>query len=146
VAKDALNKPSGQTGAADRDGLQGARLAVATAASLLLTACASDPKTLYAWGDYPDHIYHYLKGEDAGYHEAIQALEEHARMADADRRDLPPGFRAHLGLLYLKNGQPDKAVGYFQEEKAAFPESGPFMDFQLKAFQDADDTVEKAPQ
>jgi len=127
---------------------RGARLSVATAAVLLLTACASDPKTLYAWGDYPDHTYRYLKGEDSSYHEAIQSLEEYARISDADRHDLPPGFRAHLGLLYLKNGQPDKAVGYFQEEKAAFPESSQFMDFQLrvfqnKAFQNPDDTKEQ---
>jgi len=123
-----------------------ARLPVATISALLLTACASDQKTLYTWGDYPDHIYSYLKGEDSSYNEAIQTLEKHSRSAEADRHDLPPGFRAHLGLLYLKNGQPDKAVGYFQEEKAAFPESSQFMDFQLKAFQQRDDAKESAPQ
>jgi len=112
------------------------RLCAAALATLLLTACASDKKTLYAWGAYPDHTYGYLKGDAASDHEAIQLLEEYARSAQADRHDLPPGFRAHLGLLYLKNGQPDKAVGYFQEEKSAFPESGPFMDFQLGSFQD----------
>jgi len=114
---------------------------IATLVALLLTACASEPKTLYA---YPDQTYHYLKGEESSYHEAIQTLEEHARKSDADRRDLPPGFRAHLGLLYLKNGQPDKAAGYFLEEKAAFPESSPFMDFQLKAFQQHNDAKEAA--
>jgi len=40
--------------------------------------------------------------------------------------------------------QPDKAAGYFLEEKAAFPESSPFMDFQLKAFQKTDDADEAA--
>jgi len=112
------------------------RLSLMLLSALLLTACAGDSKkrSLYAWGDYSDRTYHYLKGEEQGWHEDITALEEHARKAEADRHDLPPGFRAHLGLLYLKSGQPDLAIGYFQAEKKAFPESATFMDFQLKGF------------
>jgi len=109
---------------------------------LLLTACAGDGKrSLYAWGDYPDRTYGYLKGEEQGWHEDITTLEEFSRKAEADRHDLPPGFRAHLGLLYLKSGQPDLAVGYFQAEKKAFPESATFMDFQLKGFKGMDNAA-----
>jgi len=111
------------------------RLLLMILAALLLTACAGNSKrTLYAWGDYPDRTYQYLKGEELGWHEDISALEEQARKAEADRHDLPPGFRAHLGLLYLKAGQPDLAIGYFQAEQKTFPESASFMDFQLKGF------------
>jgi len=111
-------------------------------AAFLLTACAGDGKrSLYAWGDYPDRTYSYLKGEEQGWHDDISALEEQARKAEADRWDLPPGFRAHLGLLYLKAGQPDLAIGYFQAEKKAFPESATFMDFQLKGFNGMDNAA-----
>ncbi|KXU36897.1 hypothetical protein AXE65_04450 [Ventosimonas gracilis] len=114
------------------DGFTG-RLLLMLLAALLLTGCAGNGKrSLYAWGDYPDHTYRYLKGEEQGWHEDISALEEHARKAEAGRRDLPPGFRAHLALLYLKAGQPDLAIGYLQAEKKAFPESSVFIDFQLK--------------
>jgi len=129
---------------ATRRGGRYATAALSALLTLLLSACANNsPRSLYAWGDYPDQTYHYLKGEESSYHEAIQTLEEQSRAADADRHDLPPGFRAYLGLLYLKNGQPDKAVGYFQEEKAAFPESSQFMDFQLSAFQKIADNKER---
>jgi len=121
------------------------RLCLVLLAALLLTACAGNGKrSLYAWGDYPDRVYNHLKGEEQGWHEDITALEEQARKAEADRWDLPPGFRAHLGLLYLKAGQPDLAIGYFQAEKKAFPESATFMDFQLKGFKGMDAAQQEA--
>lgn len=45
---------------------------------------------------------------------------------------MPPGFRAHLGMLYLKMGDGDKGVEQLQSEKVAFPESTPFMDFLMR--------------
>jgi len=118
------------------------RFSLMLIASCLLTACSGDGKrSLYAWGDYPDRTYSYLKGEEQGWHDDISALEEQARKAEADRWDLPPGFRAHLGLLYLKAGQPDLAIGYFKAEKKAFPESATFMDFQLKGFKGMDNVA-----
>jgi len=118
------------------------RVCLIALSTLLLTACAgSGKRSLYAWGDYPDRTYTYLKGEEQGWRDDITALEEQARKAEADRWDLPPGFRAHLGLLYLKSGQPDLAIGYFQAEKKAFPESATFMDFQLKGFKNIDNAA-----
>jgi len=120
------------------------RLFLMVLAVLLLSACANNSKrSLYAWGDYPDQTYSYLKGEEKGWREDISELEEQARKAENDRWDLPPGFRAHLGLLYLKAGQPDLAIGYFKAEKKAFPESAAFMDFQLKSFKAVDDVVQE---
>jgi len=126
------------------DGFTG-RLSLMVLAALLLTACAgSGKRSLYAWGDYPDRTYSYLKGEEQGWHDDISALEEHARKAEADRWDLPPGFRAHLGLLYLKAGQPDLAIGYLQAEKKAFPESAAFMDFQLNGLKNINNVRQEA--
>jgi len=123
------------------------RLAAIGASALLLTACAGNEKpTLYAWGDYPDQTYLHLKGEESSYHETIQTLEEHVRISESDRRNVPPGLFAYLGLLYLKSGQPDKAADYFQAEKSAFPEAGVFMDFQLKPFQHAENSAENTNQ
>jgi len=122
------------------------RLGAASASALLLTACTGNQTpTLYAWGDYPDQTYHHLKGEESSYHESIQSLEEQVRITESGRRNVPPGLFAYLGLLYLKSGQPDKAAEYFQSEKAAFPESTVFMDFQLKPFQHAENPAKESP-
>lgn len=44
---------------------------------------------------------------------------------------VPPGLHAHLGMLYGNTGHTDLAMAEFNTEKAAFPESAPFMDFLM---------------
>jgi len=109
---------------------QGARVLAVCALAGMLAACAQAPKPLYDWNAYPSSVYAYLKDapEDAADH--VQALEANAqRASDAA---LPPGFRAHLALLYLKMGLGDKAATQLRAEKQAFPESAAFMDFLLR--------------
>jgi len=59
----------------------------------------------------------------------MEAQAEKARAAGAS---LPPGFRAHLGMLKLSAGDADQARQLWQAEKTAFPESAPYMDQLLK--------------
>jgi hypothetical protein len=59
-------------------------------------------------------------------------MEKNIETARAANAELPPGFRAHLGMLYMKMGNGDKGVEQMQGEKAAFPEAAPFMDFLLR--------------
>lgn len=49
----------------------------------------------------------------------------------------PPGFHAHLGLLYSGIGKDDQMVQQWQTEKALFPEAAAYMDFLLKKFKKA---------
>jgi len=77
-------------------------------------------------------VYVYLQEENEDYVVQIQTLEENVQSARATDKALPPGFRAHLGMLYLKTGDGTKAVEQWQGEKLAFPESAPFMDFLLR--------------
>jgi len=98
----------------------------------LLAACASGPRSLYYWGDFPDANYAWLKNDASEDQQIANLLEKGAQRAAANKYDLPPGFHAHLGLLYLRLGDADKAVEHWQAEKAAFPESAAFMDFQLR--------------
>jgi hypothetical protein len=62
----------------------------------------------------------------------IQALEAHAEKARAANAALPPGFRAHLGMLHLATGNAGGARQMWQAEKLAFPESASYMDTLLK--------------
>lgn len=59
-------------------------------------------------------------------------MEAHAEKARAANAALPPGFRAHLGMLKLSAGDADQARQMWQAEKLAFPESTPYMDQLLK--------------
>ena len=62
----------------------------------------------------------------------IRILEAQAEKARGAHAALPPGFRAHLGLLYLTQGDPQRSRALWTAEKAAFPESAPFMNRLLK--------------
>jgi hypothetical protein len=110
------------------------RLAAAVALAALMAGCATRPAPLYQWDNYQRQVYEHLKGEGGGAQEQLRVLEAQAEKARAGGAALPPGFRAHLGLLYLQLGRPDEARQALQAEKAAFPESGPYMDFLLKGF------------
>lgn len=102
------------------------------AALLLLAACAAPPKPLYMWENFPRQQYEVLLRKGVDVNAQIQAMLAHAEKARAAGAALPPGFRAHLGLLQLQAGAPDQARASWQAEKAAFPESAPYMDQLLR--------------
>lgn len=107
--------------------------ALALAASLAaLQGCAHAPQPLYQWGTFPHQQYDTLRGDGASPSEQIQALEAQSQKASAAHLALPPGLRAHLGMLYLDAGDTDKARSLWRAEKAAFPESAVYMDQLLK--------------
>jgi len=83
---------------------------------------------MYNWESYSFQVYEHLTDEST-YQEQIIALEKNRETAHAKGQALPPGFHAHLGMLYLKDSQSDKAASEFTEEKTVFPESATFIDF-----------------
>ena len=109
----------------------------------VLAACVQQPKTMYNWASYQPEVYAYLKEEGSDYATQAQALEENIETARSANQSLPPGFHAHLGMLYLKLGSGDKAVEELQIEKQAFPESAPFMDFLLRNIQTTNAQADK---
>lgn len=102
---------------------------------MLLCGCATQPRNLYYWGDYQPQVYNYFKGDGQSPQQQLDKLERTAQKAQARGEALPPGFNAHLGLLYLKNGDAGRAQQAFMAEEAQFPESKPYMDFLLKNFE-----------
>ena len=110
------------------------RLALAALAVSLLAGCATRPQPLYYWGDYPGLTYSYFQNAK-GAQEQIQALEALREKARARGQALPPGFQAHLAMLYGQVGQTDRLSQNLEAEKQQFPESAPFMDFILKKFE-----------
>ncbi|WP_415804602.1 DUF4810 domain-containing protein [Bordetella muralis] len=90
------------------------------------------PKHMYNWKSYQPAVYAYLNDDGVDYAAQAQDMELNVETARSSNTALPPGFRAHLGLLYLKLGEDSKAVEQLQGEKLAFPESTSFMDFLMK--------------
>jgi hypothetical protein len=84
------------------------------------------------WEAFPRQQYDVLRREGVSPESQIQALEAHAEKARAANAALPPGFRAHLGMMHLATGNVAAARQMFQAEKVAFPESAAYIDSLLK--------------
>ena len=97
-----------------------------------LSGCESSPDALYSWGSYESQVYAYLNGESR--EKQILALERDAEKILANNKNVPPGFYAHLGLLYAEAGDEAKAIACFEIEKIRFPEAGVYMDFLLRRY------------
>jgi len=99
---------------------------------LMMSGCAG-PKPMYEYGNYSESFYNLKKTGDS---EAISqwktALEESIEMSNAQAIRIPPGVNANLGYLYLKVNDADRAISYFEAEKALYPESTVFMQKLIK--------------
>ena len=110
-----------------------ARLTFALACAALCSACANKPVPLYQWDTYQRQLYEAMKGDGVSPNEQMTALQAQESTARSKGLALPPGFRAHKGIVLLRLGQTDEARQQFEAEKLAFPESGTYMDFVLKS-------------
>lgn len=105
-----------------------AGLAVA-ALGVLAAGCAqAPPAPLYGWDDFTWQQYRHLSRTGAPDALRLEEAEATAARVRASGRPLPPGLRAHLGLLRLEAGHAEGAARWWAEEKRAFPESAPYMD------------------
>lgn len=99
----------------------------------LMGACAQTRPPLYTWAAFPKQQYETLlmSGNQLPADQLL-ALQAQAEKTAASGGRLPPGFRAHFGMLKLSVGDAEGARELWQGEKLAFPESAPFMDRLLK--------------
>lgn len=106
------------------------RSALLGACIMAAAGCAHRaPAPLYAWGSFPKLQYETLLAGGNGANPAqIAAMEAHIEKARSANAALPPGFRAHLGMLKLAAGDADGARNLWVAEKSAFPESTAYMD------------------
>jgi hypothetical protein len=99
----------------------------------VLSGCVTQPQSLYYWDGYQQQVYQRFENKSSAQ-EQIAALEESLQKARAADRSLPPGFHAHLGMLYAEIGKEDQVRQQFETEKTLFPESAQYMDFLLRKF------------
>ena len=110
----------------------GPRIVAVTVLAVWLAGCAQTSAPLYMWETFPRQQYVYLLREGISPEQQIKEIEAHAEKARAANAQLPPGLRAHLGMLYLSVGNPGRAMELWNAEKTAFPEATPYMDQLLK--------------
>ena len=99
--------------------------------AILLAGCgnAGGPRSLYYWdGTYSSSLYSYLN-EDGDATEQISRLENLVQNSTQRGYKVAPGLYAHLGLLYLNNGNLGAANANFDKEVENFPESREFINF-----------------
>lgn len=99
--------------------------------AILLAGCgnAGGPRSLYYWdGTYSSSLYSYLN-EDGDATEQISRLENLVQTSTQRGYKAAPGLYAHLGLLYLNNGNLGAANANFDKEVENFPESREFINF-----------------
>jgi hypothetical protein len=106
-------------------------LPLVAAAALLAGCAASGPAPLYQWDGYQPQVYEYFKGKSSP-EQQIDALEQALQTIRAKGNTPPPGFHAHLGMLYASVGHDQQAKQEFAAEEQLFPESSTYMDFLLK--------------
>ncbi len=113
-------------------------LLAAWCAAGLLSGCASS-RGLYYWGSYESQIYKmYNEPGEAPPERQVELLEADLERARSKDQPLPPGFQAHLGMLYFQLGKLGQARQSFEAEKAAFPESTVLMNRFIKRLEGGD--------
>jgi len=100
--------------------------------AICFSACVSTPGSLYSWGNYENKVYAYLQGESPAAQ--ISALQDDLLKIEEAGRKVPPGYYAHLGMLYAEVGEHGLAISCFMVEKARFPEAAGFMDYLLARY------------
>ena len=101
-------------------------------ALVTLLGCVQAPRQLYMWESFSRQQYATLLADSTSPNQQIAEMEAHALKARAASAELPPGFRAHLGMLQLSAGNIDAARQLWQAEKGAFPESNLYMDSLIR--------------
>ena len=99
--------------------------------ALLLAGCnqPDTPRSLYYWdGTYNNALYTYLN-ESGDTNEQISHLENLIQTSIQKGYKVAPGVYAHLGLLYLNNGNLGVANVNFDKEVQNFPESREYINF-----------------
>ena len=100
--------------------------------AICFSACTGAPGPLYTWGNYENKVYAYLQGESPAAQ--ISVLQDDLLKIEEKGGKAPPGYYAHLGMLYAEVGEHGLAISCFIVEKTRFPEAAVYMDYLLASY------------
>ena len=102
------------------------------ACALLIAGCAAPTRPLYQWGAYEELIYQsWREPGSTPLEKQVELLQHDYQQGQAHNLRMPPGWHAHLAMLYARMGRQDEAIKELAVEKAEFPESVVFVDRML---------------
>ena len=105
------------------------------ALALSLGGCATKaPPPLYGWQGFEQHLDTYFRQDRESPDTQAKRMEDDLQKIRAAGQATPPGYMAHLGLLYGKQGDLARFQQHLEAEKQQFPESQTFVDFLLRKF------------
>lgn len=108
-------------------------LSVLITSGILLGGCATKETSLYYWGSYEELIYEmYVEPGSAPAALQVGKLENDIQKSNALGKKIPPGFYAHLGMMYAAEGKRGLAQEALLKEKALYPEAATLVDTLLK--------------
>lgn len=99
-----------------------------------LAGCANRAPPIYQWQRYESNVDAYFRPDKLSADAQTQLMEEDLRKIRAGGGAVPPGYHAHLALLYGQQGNLDQFFQQMQAEKKQYPESEKFVDFLLRNF------------
>lgn len=105
-------------------------------AALALGGCANKPVVppLYGWNGYEKNLDTYFRGDRESLDTQAKLMADDLEKMRAGGQAIPPGYQAHMGLLYGKQGDMGRFQMHLEAEKQQFPESESFIDFLLRKF------------
>ncbi|PCI49503.1 DUF4810 domain-containing protein [Thalassolituus oleivorans] len=108
--------------------LRDSLMAVGLLSLMTLTGCAGK-KEIFYWGEYEGLVYDmYINPGSADTTTQISKLTTDIQKAEAKDMPIAPGINAHLGYMYVLEGDIGQAKAAFLTEKTLFPESASFID------------------
>lgn len=104
--------------------------------ALALGGCANKTAVppLYGWNGYEKNIDTYFRGDRESLDTQAKLMTDDLEKMRAGGKAIPPGYQAHMGLLYGKQGDMGRFQMHLEAEKQQFPESESFIDFLLRKF------------
>ena len=105
-------------------------------ALLALSGCANKTTVppLYGWEKYEKNVDTYFRADRESLDSQAKLMEDDLVKMRSTGKALPPGYQAHMGLLYGKQGDMARFQEHLEAEKKQFPESETFIDFLLRKF------------
>ena len=115
--------------------VRGTRWRAALLAVLPMVPACGTP-SLYEWGSYNASVAAMYQST-SGYDPAAQLDQLQREVEETQHRGklVPPGVRAHIGVLLCESGNRERGITFLEGEKAAFPESAQFVDAMLARLQ-----------
>jgi hypothetical protein len=109
---------------------------IAMAAFILLLAGCANTKapSLYGWRNYEKNLDNYFRSDKTSMDEQLKSMQDDQQILMGEGKSLPPGYRAHMGLLYGRKGDLESFRNQMEAEKQHFPDSSGFMDFLMRNF------------